>query len=235
MDILKFAKQEVKKVSKPENMVDYQKFFKEKLEHRYYLKGAFSKKIIATCFNEMESMSKKEILDTCDTFLESDFQYGCGFAFHFALKIENDLKKSDFARLELWLKKYVDNWGACDSLCCGALGSLVSNFPELTTKISKWSKSKNRWLKRALAVSLITSLKNGNLLDEAFKTADILLTDEDDMVQKGYGWMLKDASLKFPDEVFDYVMKNKDKMPRTALRYAIERYPKDKRKKAMAK
>ncbi len=73
------------------------------------------------------------------------------------------------------------------------------------------------------------------MLDEVFKTADLLLTDDDDMVQKGYGWMLKEAGNQYPDEVFKYVMKNKRKMPRTALRYAIEKYPQAKRKKAMAK
>ena len=61
------------------------------------------------------------------------------------------------------------------------------------------------------------------------------MTDSDDMVQKGYGWMLKVASNQFPNEVFRYVMKNKNEMPRTALRYAIEKLPSDKRKQAMKK
>ena len=68
-----------------------------------------------------------------------------------------------------------------------------------------------------------------------FKTADLLLTDDDDMVQKGYGWMLKEAANRFPNEVFNYVMKNRRDMPRTALRYAIEKYPAAKRKEAMKK
>ncbi len=57
--------------------------------------------------------------------------------------------------------------------------------------------------------------------------------DKDDMVQKGYGWMLKEASKKHQAEVFDYVMKRKAEMPRTALRYAIEKMPAEMRKKAM--
>jgi len=73
------------------------------------------------------------------------------------------------------------------------------------------------------------------LLNEVFAMADLFLADEDDMVQKGYGWMLKEASNKFPNEVFEYVMNNKKEMPRTALRYAIEKLPVDKRKKAMKK
>ena len=70
---------------------------------------------------------------------------------------------------------------------------------------------------------------------DIFEIADILLLDKGDLVQKGYGWMLKAASKSYQKEVFEYVMKNKTKMPRTALRYAIEKMPKDLKVKAMAK
>jgi 3-methyladenine DNA glycosylase AlkD len=78
-------------------------------------------------------------------------------------------------------------------------------------------------------------VKQEKYLSDAYKTADILLEDEDDMVQKGYGWMLKEAANKRPQEVFDYVMEHKAKMPRTALRYAIEKLPPAWRKRAMAR
>lgn len=55
------------------------------------------------------------------------------------------------------------------------------------------------------------------------------------MVQKGYGWLLKVASQVHEKEVFAYVLKNKKVMPRTALRYAIEKMPKALREKAMEK
>jgi len=62
-----------------------------------------------------------------------------------------------------------------------------------------------------------------------------LRTDGDDMVQKGYGWMLKAASETHQEEVFDYIMRRKTGMPRTALRYAIEKMPPGMRAKAMTK
>ena len=65
------------------------------------------------------------------------------------------------------------------------------------------------------------------------RSRTILLEDRDDMVQKGYGWMLKEASKKHQAEVFDYVMKQKARMPRTALRYAIEKMPVEMRRRAM--
>ena len=73
------------------------------------------------------------------------------------------------------------------------------------------------------------------MLREAFVVADILLKDSDDMVQKAYGWMLKEVSNQYPERVFSYVMKHKDKMPRTALRYAIEKLSLSLKKQAMKK
>lgn len=84
-------------------------------------------------------------------------------------------------------------------------------------------------------MSLIVPAKNGEFLKEVFDIADQLLKDEDDMVQKGYGWLLKEASRKHQKGVFDYVLKNKGVMPRTALRYAIELMPKGLRAKVMEK
>jgi len=90
-------------------------------------------------------------------------------------------------------------------------------------------------MRRAAAVSLIIPARKGKFLDEIFRIADILLTDTDDLVQKGYGWMLKAASQAHQEEVFAYVMLNKNVMPRTALRYAIEKIPPAWKEKAMEK
>ena len=90
-------------------------------------------------------------------------------------------------------------------------------------------------VRRAAAVSLIYPVRKGLYLREVFKTALALLTDSHDLVQRGYGWMLKEASHKYQKEVFAFVMKNKASMPRTSLRYAIEKMPAPLRKQALNK
>ena len=80
-------------------------------------------------------------------------------------------------------------------------------------------------MRRASAVSLIIPGREGKFLKDILEIADLLLLDTDDMVQKGYGWMLKVAGNKHQKEIFDYVVANKALMPRTALRYAIEKMP----------
>ena len=103
------------------------------------------------------------------------------------------------------------------------------------SKLKEWARSSNRWVKRASAVSLIVPARKGKFLEDIFEIADILHSDKDDMVQKGYGWMLKAASQAHQNEVFKYVMSKKATMPRTSLRYAIEKMPPELKVQAMAK
>lgn len=88
---------------------------------------------------------------------------------------------------------------------------------------------------KAAAVSLIIPARKGLFLDDIFEIADSLLSDNDDLVQKGYGWMLKAASESHMQTVFEFVLARKNSMPRTALRYAIEKMPPQMRQMAMTK
>ena len=74
-------------------------------------------------------------------------------------------------------------------------------------QLKEFVKSENRWMRRAAAVSLIVPAKKGKFISSIFELADILLLDDDELVQKGYGWMLKVGSEQNQQLVFDYVIK----------------------------
>jgi 3-methyladenine DNA glycosylase AlkD len=133
----------------------------------------------------------------------------------------------------MWIEKYIDNWAKCDGFCNHTVGDLIMKYPQDIEELKAWASSNQRWLKRASAVSLIIPARKGMYLQDIFEIAQRLLTDPDDMVQKGYGWMLKESSRIHQDEVFQFVYDNKKQMPRTALRYAIELMPAEMRKEAM--
>jgi 3-methyladenine DNA glycosylase AlkD len=223
---------EIKAVDKPANRTNYQRFFKEKLEHPVGLRTPVLRAVSNKVFRSVKSYGKDSILDMCDEMLASDRRYMRFVAFEWAGKLEGQYAEKDFARFERWLKKYVDNWGACDHLC-GILGKLIAAFPRLSSRRKKWTGSSNMWLRRAAAVSLIVPVQRGLLLRDVFKTAEILLVDGEDLVQKGYGWMLKVAGDHFFEDVYRFVMRHKDRMPRTSLRYAVEKWPAAKRRRAM--
>ncbi len=201
----------------------------------YGIPSAVVRKISSRFFKKIRNKPKQEIFQLCHELLESDYSEERTIAFDWAFRLQRQYEKHDFQLLETWLMKHVHGWGACDDLCTHALGIFVYKFPEFIQKTREWTRSKSRWARRASAVCLIYSVRRREHLRKVFKTADALLTDPDVMVQKGYGWMLKEASNHYPKEVFNYVMKSKKEMPRTALRYAIEKLPHEERKEAMKK
>ena len=209
-------------------------FFKEKVKI-IGVKTPIVRKIAKKYFQEIKNFKKKEIFNLCEKLLKTGKNEEIIIAFDWVFRLRKQYKKSDFFVFEIWLKKYVSNWGSCDDFCTHAFGYFIYRFQEFLVKTEKWAKSQNRWLRRASAVILIYSVRQKKYLNNIFKIADILLLDQDDLVQKGYGWMLKEVSNIYPDKVFKYVMKNKKKMPRTALRYAIEKLPKNLKQKAMQK
>jgi 3-methyladenine DNA glycosylase AlkD len=223
---------EIKAVDIPANRTNYQRFFKEKLEHPVGVKTPVLRKVSDRLFRSVRHQSKDEILEICDEMLATRKRYTRFVAFEWAGKLEEQYEKKDFSRFERWLKDYVNDWASCDHLC-GVLGKLIAEYQGLSEKRKRWTRSKNLWLRRASAVALIEPVRAGILLPDVFRTADILLEDKEDLVQKGYGWMLKVTGDYFFEDARKYVMKRKDKMPRTALRYAIEKWPLALRKEAM--
>ena len=218
----------------PKYRESVQRFFKEPIDV-YGVRTADARRISNEYFKQVRHLPKREVLEICELLHQGTKYEEHGIAFSWAGKLSGKFEPADFRMLERWLNKYVSNWAACDTLCGGPLGEFLLRFPQFLPKVQKWACSKNRWLRRASAVALILAAKQEKYLPEAYKTADILLEDEDDMVQKGYGWLLKEIANKRPQEVLDFVLERKAKMPRTALRYAIEKMPAAWKKQAMAK
>jgi 3-methyladenine DNA glycosylase AlkD len=232
--IVSQIRKELKQNSDSHTKATGQNFFKEKVKI-YGVKTSLVYKIAKTFDKKILDMNKKEALALCDELWQSNFMEESFVACHFSYLIRKSYEPADFKIFEKWVNKYITNWASCDTLCNHTVGIFVEMYPKHLEDLKKWAKSKNRWVKRASAVTLIIPARHGKFLKEIFEIAEILLLDSDDLVQKGYGWMLKAASQAHQKEVFDYVTKNKAKMPRTALRYAIEKMPQALRKKAMQK
>jgi len=216
------------------NKTGSQRVFKEDITS-YGVKTGAVREIAEKHWSEVKLFSKEKIFALCEELFRSDYIEEAFVAAFWLPNFVEQLEPSDLKVFKVWIEKYVNNWAKCDSFCNHTVGGLLEKHPESVNEVKSWAKSENRWLKRAAAVSLIIPAKKGEFLREVFEISNMLLNDEDDIVQKGYGWLLKEASRKHQKEVLDYVLKNKKKMPRTALRYAIERMPKELKKEAMKK
>jgi 3-methyladenine DNA glycosylase AlkD len=233
-DVLAGVRQELQQSVDEKTRESALRFFKEKVKF-HGVKSALVKKIAAKYFREIKDKDKKEIFCLCENLLQANYGEEAFIAFEWAYSLHSLYVPEDFLVFERWVEKYVDNWAKCDTLCNHTMGCFVEMYPQFIENLSVWARSENRWLRRAAAVTLILPARKGLFLKEAFEISDILLLDSDDMVQKGYGWLLKEASKTHQAMVFDYVMSKKAEMPRTALRYAIEKMPVEMRKKAMEK
>lgn len=218
------------------------RFFKEGEAAKVHgVKMSDVSKIGKESFKQIKELPKQKIFDLCEDLWKSGYLEESVVACTWAESLHKQYEPADFKIFEYWVHNYLTNWADCDTLCNHTIGTFVMMYPEYVSELKKWAKSSERWVKRASAVTLIIPARKGLFLDDVFEIADILLLDKDDLVQKGYGWMLKAASETYKKsemyqkKVFDYVMKHKAIMPRTALRYAIEKMPADMRAEAMKK
>ncbi len=210
------------------------RFFREEV-NLYGIKSQVVREISSRNFVLVKERSKHDIFILCDVLWKSGMMEESFIACDWSHRLNKKYKPEDFAIFEEWVSMYVNNWASCDTFCNHTVGDFIQMYPEFLSGLKKWALSDNRWMRRASAVSLIIPARRGKFLPDIFEIAELLLQDRDDMVQKGYGWMLKVASQAHQPEVFDFVMRNRHLMPRTALRYAIEKMPPELRKKAMVK
>jgi 3-methyladenine DNA glycosylase AlkD len=231
--IIEKIREELQQKMDDQTRASSQHFFREKIKC-YGVKTPVTSQIGKAYFKEIKTASKNQIFDLCEKLWQSGYIEESFIACNWSFYIHKKYESNDILIFEKWIQFYVDNWASCDTLCNHSVGMMIVMYPECIHKLKDFAKSENRWMRRAAAVSFILPARKGKFLSDILEIADILLYDKDDLVQKGYGWMLKAASESHQQAVFDYVIRNKS-MPRTALRYAIEKMPKEMKAIAMKK
>lgn len=230
--IINDIRQSLKKSADEKTREVSQRFFKEKIK-THGVKAAGVQKISKEFFKAIANNPKPEIIGFCENLWQSGYLEESLIACDWSYFIRKQYQPEDFQIFEKWISTYVNNWASCDTLSNHTVGTFIEMYPEYINKLKEFTGSENRWLRRAASVSLIVPAKKGKFLKDILEIADKLLSDKDDLVQKGAGWMLKAASKTHQQEIFDYVVRNKTNMPRTALRYAVEKMPTETKKRAM--
>jgi len=122
------------------------------------------------------------------------------------------------------------NWATTDAICGMLIGPLLVRHPRLASEMRGWARHRNMWVRRASAVSLIPLMRRGLALDLAYGVARTLHPDQEDLIQKAVGWMLREAGKADARRLERYLRANGPRIPRITLRYAIERFPPAKRR-----
>ena len=125
-----------------------------------------------------------------------------------------------------WLaRNHSANWATTDAICGSLIGPLLVQHPALAEHLRGWSRDRNMWVRRAAIVGLIPLARKGAALDILYDVARTLHADDEDLIQKAVGWALREAGKKDMARLERYLRKNGRAIPRTTVRYAIERFP----------
>jgi 3-methyladenine DNA glycosylase AlkD len=134
-------------------------------------------------------------------------------------------------RVESWISRgHCDNWAATDGISTLIIAPLLRGFPGLIPSTKSWISSESLWLRRSALVSLVPAARKGEHLDEAYAAAASVLDNRDDLIHKATGWLLREAGKTDPSRLEAFLLNCGPRIPRTALRYAIEKFPPAKRR-----
>lgn len=181
--------------------------------------------ISSALYKTLEDKNIDNVFILCESLLdEREWALGV-IAYDWAYRIRKQYTDKTFSIFECWLKKYVTGWGDCDDFCTHAFGELLSQNNELFTQVLKWTEHPDFFVRRAAAVILIYPIKHNKYENiNPFLISDALMNDNHHLVLKGYGWMLKVLSEYNQSDVYEYLVKNKNTMPRVSYRYALEKF-----------
>ncbi len=186
-------------------------------------------------YKTIKARNVDQRLEMCQLLLETRVYEEKIVAFRWAHLARREYLVKHLEVFANWLNQYVDDWIDCDDLSIHVLGEFFVKYPVRADEVVNWTRSPNKWVRRGAAVSLVLPARRGQQLQLTLDIADLLLDDPEDIVHKAYGWLLKEASKIHAQEVFNYVKKRKDVMPRVAFRYSIEKLPEQLRRKAIEK
>src|SRR5271166_169913 len=144
--------------------------------------------------------------------------------------------KPEFKLFESWLDR-ISTWADHDGLVQYLIGPMIANDDSLLSRPPLWAKKRTGkpWHQRAAAVSLIHSTRQHKNFSDIQLITEMLLASDDDMVQKGLGWLLREAAKANPDRTVPYLMTIRDRTPRLVLRTACETLPANTRGRVLAR
>jgi 3-methyladenine DNA glycosylase AlkD len=133
-----------------------------------------------------------------------------------------------------WLRDgHGASWAAVDLVAPSLLTPLISRYPALLARVTGWTTARSLWLRRAAAVALVPLARRGRALPETYRVAEALLGDERDLIHKAVGWLLREAGKTHAARLEAFLRRHGPAIPRTTLRYAIERFPPARRRRLL--
>lgn len=204
---------------------EVQWFFKEEVKSRGWYTAELRKVAVRFRRTLLKEHGVGYLVEVADQLYRGEILEEKVFAVFLLEKNVSGLTEQHFRLFSQWLDR-ASSWADHDGLVHYLIGPLIAADLRRAQQVHIWAKSKNRWRRRAAAVSLIRAMRDPASRRKAFphlkKVSALLLNDSDDMVQKGLGWLLRESSKADPKLLVPYLGSLRDQAPRFVLHTACE-------------
>jgi 3-methyladenine DNA glycosylase AlkD len=175
--------------------------------------------------------SVEDAMTFADALIKNRYLEAKSVGIEVVARYRRDFTPSLLPRWKRWLSgNHSANWATTDAICAALIGPLILQHAELGARMRVWARDRNMWVRRASVVGLIPRARRGESLDLVYVVAKRLHGDREDLIQKAVGWTLREAGKTDMPRLERYLLANGAAIPRTTLRYAIERFPARRRK-----
>lgn len=213
-------------------------YFKSNENVRFYgVNTPTTRKIAKALFQQVRNEWRlADVIAYCDMLIRERELEAKATGIFILADFKKSYEKAMLRTIEGWLAgNHCADWATTDALCTSVMPPLIGAFPELIAKLKGWAGKRNLWLRRASAVSMIHAARRGEYHDDVFEIAERLLDHPEDLIHKANGWMLREAGKADAKRLETFLLAHGPRIPRTTLRYAIERFSPTKRKILLTK
>jgi len=224
---------ELEKLSHPADGFDASRYFRGDHRLRFYNVGTKPMRALARSIHadHRATWSIGDAMRFADAVIADPYLETKSVGIEVVARYRKDFTPSLLPRWKRWLaNNHSANWATTDAICGALIGPLLVRHSALADQMRTWAAHRNMWVRRAAIVGLIPLARKGEQLDLVYDVAKRLHADREDLIQKAVGWTLREAGKSDPARLERYLRTNGPSIPRTTLRYAIERFPETKRR-----
>jgi 3-methyladenine DNA glycosylase AlkD len=216
-----------------ERVTRVQRFFKEEVHSHGWRTADLRRAAVRWRREILEHFDLKFLVQVADNLFSGKVNEEKNAAVFLLENIIAKFGDEEFELLESWLPR-ISNWSDHDGLVHYLIAPMVAAKPARVSRVFRWAKSPNRWFRRAACVGLIQGTRRKMFFSEITSLSDLFLSDKDDMVQKGLGWLLRETAKADAKRAVPYLLRIRGRAPRLVLRTACETLPAATRKKILA-
>jgi 3-methyladenine DNA glycosylase AlkD len=204
--------------------IEVQRFFKYEVKSRGWRTAELRK--VARRFRRaiLAEHGLPYLLQVADQLFRDEVLEEKAFAVLLLEGMTEQFGRGEFKLFESWLDR-VTSWADHDGLVHYLIGPMVAADDFYLPRLPRWANKKSRWHQRAAAVGLIHSTRQHKNFQHIQLVTELLLATNDDMVQKGLGWLLREAAKANLEQTVAYLMTIRGRAPRLVLRTACETLP----------